>query len=102
MSLEGGLGAYLSREVIFDDDNSLAVRIGGVYYVEFLDPDDGMDVNVANLGKYKTDYKEDTSRAVLSAKFDYRYKDLSLYAILEQEIGNNEAFTVDVGAQYRF
>ena len=102
LSLEGGLGAYLSRDVIFDDDNSLAVRIGGVYYVEFLDPDDGMDVNVANLGKYKTDYKEDTSRAVLSAKFDYRYKDLSLYAILEQEIGNNEAFTIDVGAQYRF
>ncbi len=101
-SLEGGLGAYLSRDVVFDADNTLGIRIGGVYYVEFLDPDEGMDVNIAPLDKYKTDYREDTSRAVLSAKFDYRYKDLSLYAILEQEIGNNDAFTVDVGAQYRF
>jgi hypothetical protein len=101
-SLEGGLGAYLSRDVVFDADNTLGIRIGGVYYVEFLDPDEGIDVNIANIDKYKTDYREDISRAVLSAKFDYRYKDLSLYAILEQEIGNNDAFTVDVGAQYRF
>jgi hypothetical protein len=96
------LGAYLSRDVVFDADNTLGIRIGGVYYVEFLDPDEGIDVNIANIDKYKTDYREDISRAVLSAKFDYRYKDLSLYAILEQEIGNNDAFTVDVGAQYRF
>lgn len=102
LSLEGGVGAYLSKNVEFDADNSLAIRVGGIYYVEFLDPDDGMDVNIADLGSYKTDYREDTGRAVLSAKFDYRYKDLSLYAILEQEVGNNDAFTVDVGAQYRF
>ena len=101
-SLEGGVGAYLYRDVVFDTDNTLGIRIGGVYYVEFLDPDDGLDVNIANVGKYKTDYKDDSSRAVLSAKFDYRYKDLSLYAIVEQEVGNNDAFTIDVGAQYRF
>ena len=101
-SLEGGLGAYLSKDVIFDSDNAIGIRIGGVYYVEFLDPDKGIEVDINGLNTYKTDYREDTSRAVLSAKFDYRYKDLSLYAIVEQEIGNNDAFTLDVGAQYRF
>ena len=103
LSLEAGLGAYLSKDIILNNDNKLGMRIGGVYYVEFLDPDDGIDASLSGFnGKYKIKHNNDNSRSVLSAKVDYNYKDLSLYAIVEQEVGNNDAFTVDVGAQYKF
>lgn len=103
LSLEAGLGTYLSKDIVFDDDNKLGISIGGVYYVEFLDPDDGIDAGINGFdGKYKIRHNTDDGRAVFRAKADYNYKDLSLYAIVEQEFGNNEAFTVDVGAQYKF
>lgn len=103
LSLEAGLGAYLSKEHSFDEDNKLGIRIGGVYYVEFLDSDEGIDASLSGMnGKYKIRHDSDAGRAVLSAKVNYDYKDLSLYATVEQEMGNNDALTVDVGAQYKF
>lgn len=103
LSLEGGLGAYLTKELIFNDDNKLGIQIGGVYYVEFLDPDDGVDTAMAGMrGKYKLKNKSQDDYAVFSVRANYTYKDLMLYAVLEQETGRNKAFTVDAGIQYKF
>ncbi len=103
LSLEGGLGAYLSKEMIFDNDNKLGIQIGGVYYVEFLDPDDGVDARMQGMnGKFRLKNKAQDDRAVFSLRADYTYKDLMLYAVIEQETGGNKAFSIDTGVQYKF
>lgn len=103
LSLEGGLGAYLTKEMIFDNDNKLGIQIGGVYYVEFLDPDDGTDARISGMnGKYRLKNKAQDDRAVFSLRADYTYKDLMLYAVIEQETGGNKAFSIDTGIQYKF
>ncbi len=103
LSLEGGLGAYLSKEMIFNKDNKLGIQIGGVYYVEFLDPDEGADAKVEGLsGKYKLQNKSKDGYAVFSVRTNYTYKDIALYAVLEKETGRSKALTVDLGMQYKF
>lgn len=103
LSLEGGIGAYLTKEMIFDDNNKLGIQIGGVYYVEFLDPDDGMDARISGMnGKYRLKNKPQDDRAVFSFRADYTYKDFMLYAVIEQETGGSKAFSVDTGVQYKF
>lgn len=103
LSLEGGLGAYLSKEFDFEDKGRLGIQIGGIYYVEFLDPYDGFDASMALMnGKYKLANKSDDSRAVLSARINYSIKDIMLYGALEKETGNNKAFVIDAGVQYKF
>lgn len=103
LSLEGGLGAYLSKEFNINQDNKLGVKIGGVYYVEFLDPDDGIDVSqVGMVQKHKVSHKSDDSRSVLSARIDYSYKNLLFYGELEKEVGDNDAVVIDAGMQYNF
>ena len=103
LSLEGGLGAYLAKKVDFSDDSHLTVQIGGVYYVEFLDPDDGFDASISALdGKYKLAHKSDDGRAVLSARVNYNYKDITLYGNIEKETSNNKSLLIDAGVQYKF
>ena len=103
LSLESGLGAYLSKEFNINKDNRLGIKIGGVYYVEFLDPDDGLDVSQVGMShKHKVAYKSDKNRSVLSARIDYAYKDFLLYGELEKEIGDNDAVIIDAGIQYNF
>ncbi len=103
LSLEGGLGAYLAKEMMFGDSGKLGIQIGGVYYVEFLDPDDGVDARMQGMnGKFRLKNKAQDDRAVFSLRADYTYKDLMLYAVIEQETGGNKAFSVDTGVQYKF
>lgn len=103
LSLEGGLGAYLTKEMMFNEDNKLGVQIGGVYYVEFLDPDDGADAAMNGMsGRYKLKNKSQDNYAVFSIRANYTYRDLMLYAALEQEGGRGRAFMVDAGVQYKF
>jgi len=103
LSLEGGLGAYLSKEFNINPDNKLGVKIGGVYYVEFLDPDDGIDVTQVDMAhKHKISHKSDRNRSVLSARIDYTYKNFLLYGEIEKEFGNNDAVVIDAGMQYNF
>ncbi len=103
LSLEGGLGAYLAKKVDFSDDSHLTVQIGGVYYVEFLDPDDGFDASVSALdGKYKLSHKSDDGRAVLSARVNYNYKDITIYGNIEKETSNDKSLLIDAGVQYKF
>lgn len=101
LSLEGGLGAYLSKEFAFNDDNKLGIQIGGIYYVEFLDPDDGTDATIRGMSnKYKISHKFDDDHAALSARVNYKYKNVLLYGELEKDTGNSKAFTIDAGLQY--
>ncbi|MCM1322751.1 MAG: autotransporter domain-containing protein [Acetobacter sp.] len=103
ISVEGGLGAYLSKEMIFNDDNKLGIQIGGVYYVEFLDSEDGVDAAMSGMsGKYRIKHKAQDDYAVFSLRANYTYKNLMLYAVIEQETGGNKAFSIDTGVQYKF
>ncbi len=53
-------------------------------------------------GKFRLKNKAQDDRAVFSLRADYTYKDLMLYAVIEQETGGNKAFSVDTGVQYKF
>lgn len=103
LSLEGGLGAYLTKEIKFSEDSRLGIQIGGVYYVEFMDPDDGTDISLNGLnGKYKLRNVSDDNRTVFSARVNYNYKDIMLYGNIEQEAGGSDALLIDAGMQYKF
>ena len=101
LSLEGGLGAYLTKEFNFNNQHQLGIQIGGIYYVEFLDPDDGIDTSISGMsGHYKMGHKFDDDRAVVSARLNYRYKNFTLYGMIEQELKNYKGVSFDVGLQY--
>ena len=103
LSLEGGLGAYLAKEFMLGDNNKLGVQIGGIYYVEFLDPDDGVNATMRGMNhKYKLYHNFDDERAVFSARVNYNYKNITLYGLIEKELGGYEAFNIDAGLQYNF
>lgn len=103
LSVEGGLGAYLSKEFEFDEKSKLGIQIGGIYYVEFADGDEGFEARLHGMNrKAKIVGREDDGRAVFSAKVNYTYKDITLYGMLEQETGDNKAFSIDAGIEYKF
>lgn len=103
VSLEGGLGAYLAKEFFLNGDNKLGFQIGGIYYVEFLDPDDGVNATMRGMNhKYKLYHNFDDERAVFSARVNYNYKNLTLYGLIEKELGSYDAFNIDAGLQYNF
>lgn len=103
LSLEGGLGAYLGKNFQISDNSNLGIQIGGVYYVEFLEPDNGMDTAMSGMdGKYKLKNKTQTDRALLSLRLNYNYKDITLYGLIEKETNNNKALSIDAGLQYKF
>ena len=103
MSAEGGLGAYLSKNFEFSENSRLGLQIGGVYYVEFLDNDDKADATLAGFNDTFTIRNRTTgSRAALSARIRYDYRDLSLYGNIEKETGGNDALLIDAGVQYKF
>lgn len=101
VSLEGGLGAYLSKEYQFNQNHKLGIQIGGIYYVELLDPDEDINARMQGMdGKYKIKHSFDDERAVLSARVNYNYKNITLYGMIEQEFGNYEGLVFDLGLQY--
>ena len=103
LSLESGLGAYLTKEIEFSEDSRLGLQIGGVYYVEFLDMGDKAEATLAGMeSSYKIKNVSTGSRAALSARVRYDYKDLSLYGNIEKETGGNDALLIDAGVQYKF
>lgn len=103
LSLEGGLGAYLSKEFAFDADNKLGLQIGGIYYVEFGEPDKGLRASIMGMNhKYKIKHNFDDKRAVFSARVNYDYKNITIYGLIEQETGGYKAFNIDAGLQYNF
>lgn len=103
LSLEGALGAYLGKDFQISESGKLGIQIGGVYYVEFLDPDDGMDASISGMsGKFKLKNKAQSDRALLSLRMNYNYKNLTLYGMIEKETCGSKAFTIDAGLQYKF
>jgi len=101
LSLEGGLGVYLSKDFVFNNDSKLGIQIGGIYYVEFLDPDDGIDAHIRGMnGTYKISHKFNDDRAVLSARVNYDFRNMTLYGLIEQETGGAKALVINAGLQY--
>ncbi|MBP5698044.1 MAG: autotransporter domain-containing protein, partial [Alphaproteobacteria bacterium] len=90
LSLEGGLGAYLSKSVRFSNNHQLGIQIGGIYYVEFLDPDDDITASMSGMaGKYKIVHDDDDTRGVVALRVNYNYKNMMLYGRLEKETNNS-------------
>ena len=74
-----------------------------MYYVEFLDTGDKAEATLAGMeSSYKIKNVSTGSRAALSARVRYDYKDLSLYGNIEKETGGNDALLIDAGVQYKF
>lgn len=103
LSLEGGFGAYLAKEFLLGGDNKLGIQIGGIYYVEFLEPDDGVNATMRGMNhKYKLYHNFEDERAVASLRVNYNYKNITLYGLIEKEFGGYDAFNIDAGLQYNF
>jgi hypothetical protein len=51
---------------------------------------------------YKLKNKSNDDRAVFSLRANYDYKNITLYGLIEQEFGGDDAFSFDLGAQYNF
>lgn len=102
-SLELGLGAYLTKELLFDNSQKLTIQIGGVYYVEFLEPDNALKATMNGMnGKLSIAHKQNNNRGVASLRASYNYKDISLYSNIEKDFGAIDAFSIDAGIQYKF
>ena len=100
---ELGLGAYLKKDIVFDDNSKLGVKLGGIYYVEFFEDGKSFDIEMNGMGgKYSILHRKNMNRAVLALRANYDYNDFSVYGGIEKEFGNNDALLIDVGAKYNF
>lgn len=106
LSVEGALGLYLNKEIEFDTNNKLDFALGLGYYHEFASPYSGIDaqINSMSLSSYKmrNSKLDSRDRGVISAKFDYLYKDFSIYGELMQYLEDEYPINVDLGLRYRF
>ena len=101
-SLELGLGALLNKDFNFNQNQTLNIKIGGIYYVELLNPDKSLKANLnGNIGQFNIHSKQDKTRSVmtLKAKYDYN-KALSIYGNIEKELNNDKSLLIDLGLQY--
>ena len=106
LSVEGGVGLFLKKNVKMEKYGKLGFKIGGVYYHEFATPYDKIQAqhNGANGWYYINDYANlyQRDRAVLEAAVDYEYKDISLYAKYNYLIQKNDPQLFDLGVKYKF
>ena len=101
-SLELGLGALLNKDFNFNQNQTLNIKIGGIYYVELLNPDKSLKASLnGNIGQFNIHSKQDKTRSVmtLKAKYDYN-KALSIYGNIEKELNNDKSLLIDLGLQY--
>ena len=101
-SLELGLGALLNKDFNFNQNQTLNIKIGGIYYVELLNPDKSLKANLnGSIGQFNIHSKQDKTRSVmtLKAKYDYN-KALSIYGNIEKELNNDNSLLIDLGLQY--
>ena len=102
-SLELGLGSYLTKEFSFDKDKSLKLKIGGIYYVEFLEPDKALKGSIVAMNNnFDIIKKQNSNRGVLSLNATYNYENITLYGNIEKEFGAIDGITIDAGMQYKF
>ena len=106
LSVEGGIGLFLKKDVKMEKYGKLGFKIGGVYYHEFASPYDKIRAqhNGATGWYYINDYANlyQRDRAVLEAAIDYEYKDISLYAKYNYLIQKNDPQLFDLGVKYKF
>lgn len=102
-SLELGLGAYLTKEFLFDNAQKLTIQIGGVYYVEFLDPDKALNASMKNMDyRLKIHNPKNNNHGSASLRATYNYNNLLLYGNIEKDFSSVDAFSIDAGIQYAF
>ena len=107
LSVEGGIGLFLKKDVKMEKYGKLGFKVGGVYYHEFATPYDKIQAqhNDGGIGWYYiNDYANlyQRDRAVLEAAVDYEYKDISLYAKYNYLIQKNDPQLFDLGVKYKF
>ena len=106
LSVEGGIGLFLKKDVKMEKYGKIGFKIGGIYYHEFASPYD--DIRAQHRGAsgwytindYANLYQRD--RAVLEAAIDYEYKDIALYAKYNRLIQKNDPQLFDFGVKYKF
>ncbi|MBR2274372.1 MAG: autotransporter outer membrane beta-barrel domain-containing protein [Alphaproteobacteria bacterium] len=97
LSLEGGIGAYISKDFKFNTASDLTIKIGGIYYVEFLHPDEDIKASQSGMsGHYKISHHSDDARALFSARVRYNYKNIAVLGTLEQETNNHKAKSINL------
>jgi hypothetical protein len=102
-SLELGLGAYLTKDFIIDEEQKLSIKIGGVYYVEFLNPDKALTANMNNMDqRLKIQNAQNNNHGSATLRATYNYNNLLLYGNIEKDFGTIDAFSIDAGIQYAF
>ena len=107
LSVEGGIGLFLKKDVKMEKYGKLGFKVGGVYYHEFATPYDKIQAQHNDGGiswYYINDYANlyQRDRAVLEAAVDYEYKDISLYAKYNYLIQKNDPQLFDLGVKYKF
>ena len=103
LTVEAGIGAFLRKDVIYDNDKKLGVKLGGLYYVEFFEDGKSFDVEMNNMsGRYSLAHRKNQNRGVLMFRTMYDYKNFSIHGGIEKEFGNNDALLIDAGLKYNF
>lgn len=106
LSVEGGIGLHVKKEVMLSDNSSIKLRAGGMYYHEFAEPYHSLRARLSGSeGSYKIrDYEHlyDRNRGVLSAGADYEIGSFTLYGNFSQYIEDENPFSLNAGLKYRF
>lgn len=104
LSVESGLGFYAEKELLFNQQNSLRLRIGGTWYHEFNDKYqtvkatlDGMD------GTFAMDRQNmEKDRALFGVDGEYQNGNFSLYGEAAFETGADDNWIFNTGFKYAF
>lgn len=104
LSVEGGLGLYAKKTFEISEDQKINLRAGGTVYYEFGDPYTAMKARMSGMdGTYHLNsYAVQRTRAVLSARAEYQYKQMSLYSQFNKYIEDAEAYEVNAGLDWKF
>ncbi len=102
-SIELGLGAYLTKEFFIKEQQKLTIQIGGIYYIELLNPDKPLNASIKNMDyKLKIHNPQNNNHGSASLRATYNYNNLLLYGNIEKDFGTIDAFSLDAGIQYAF
>ncbi len=104
ISVETGIGLYAVKEFELGEKGKINLRAGGTYYHELADPFKAQKARMtdAGLNYHVNSYDARRSRAVLSLRLDYRYKQFNLYSEFSKYIEDEDAYAINAGLGYKF
>jgi hypothetical protein len=106
LSVEGGAGLFVKKELMDSKYGKLTARLGGVYYHEFAEPYKNIRAGFRGgqgsftINDFANIYNRD--RAVLSAALNWDYKQINLYARYQQMLQELDTKNFDLGVKYNF